>query len=90
MEQARADERAQELVEEQMRNEIAALVGCEGITVSDLRTCGTADINGRIISVRAHSGFIESCTKTILRRIDGATPVVEPVGVMVSDKGRAS
>jgi len=48
-----------------------------GITLTDLRACGSASVDGEIIDVRALQGFIPRQTRIVVRMLDGATPVVE-------------
>ena len=70
-------EEAESREEEDRR--IQSLVGREGITVSDLKACGTVEIDGVIVSVRALRGFVACNTQVIVREIDGNVPVVEPM-----------
>ena len=73
--------------EEEMRNELAArnratealmaLVGKEGVTLTDLKACGSVEIDGQIVQVRALRGFIPLDTRVVVRVIDGKAPVVQ-------------
>jgi len=64
----------------QEKDQIAALIGEQGVTLSDLKMYGRADIIGNIVTVRALRGFIPKDTPVIVKMLDGSTPVVEPSG----------
>lgn len=64
---------------QQKRERLASLVGKEGITITDLKACGNAKIDGEIIEVRAAEGFLPPQTRVLVTRLEGKTPVVEAV-----------
>lgn len=55
---------------------LAALAGREGITLTPLRPAGTAELDGRRVSVVAETGFIESDTRVRVLRVEGNRVVV--------------
>jgi hypothetical protein len=72
------EERDKQAAEQQERlDHLAALVGKEGITMTDLKACGTASVEGDVIEVRAEDGFIAKQTRVVITRLEGKTPVVE-------------
>ena len=58
------------------RGRAAALAGIEGITLTPLRPAGTAELEGRRVSVVAETGFIESDTRVRVLRVEGNRVVV--------------
>ena len=71
-------ERQQQAAEERQRQDrLAALVGREGVAVSDLKACGSASLEGEIVEVRALDGFIPKGTPIVVKSLQGKTPVVE-------------
>ena len=71
-------ERQQQAAEERHRRErLDALVGKQGVAVTDLKACGSASLEGQIIEVRALDGFIPQGTPILVKSVQGKTPVVE-------------
>jgi 5-hydroxyisourate hydrolase-like protein (transthyretin family) len=62
----------------QEKDQLTALIGEQGITLSDLKTYGRADIIGNIVTVRALRGYVPKDTPVVVKMLDGTTPVVEP------------
>ncbi|MHC4402404.1 MAG: carboxypeptidase-like regulatory domain-containing protein [Planctomycetota bacterium] len=61
----------------QHKEKLAALRGKEGITLTDLKACGSASIDGEILDVRAADGFISKGSPIVVTRLEGRMPVVE-------------
>lgn len=71
-------ERQQQAAKEKERQDrLDALVGKQGVTVTDLKACGSASLEGQIVEVRAFDGFIPKGTPILVKSIQGKTPVVE-------------
>jgi membrane-bound ClpP family serine protease len=60
------------------------LVGRRGVTLTDLRACGTARLGDAIVQVRALSGYIPKATEIVVTLLDGRTPIVETADARVS------
>jgi len=65
------------VADQQQRESIQSLVGKDGIATTDLKSCGTVDIDGRIISAKALRGYIPQDTRVVVRMVEGTTPIVE-------------
>jgi hypothetical protein len=71
-------ERQQQTAKEKERHDrLAALVGKQGVTVTDLKACGSASLEGEIVEVRAFDGFIPKGAPIVVKSLQGKTPVVE-------------
>lgn len=55
---------------------LPGLAGTEGTTLTPLRPAGTAEFDGRRVSVVAETGFIESDTRVRVLRVEGNRVVV--------------
>ncbi len=55
---------------------LAGLAGHEGVTLTPLRPAGTADFDGRRVSVVAESGYVELDTRVRVLRVEGNRVVV--------------
>lgn len=55
---------------------LAGLTGHEGVTLTPLRPAGTAEFEGRRVSVVAETGFVESDTRVRVLRVEGNRVVV--------------
>jgi hypothetical protein len=62
------------------RERLEAVTGQEGITLSNLKPCGTASIDGEVVEVRAQHGFIPKDTPVVVKKIEGGMPVVDVRG----------
>jgi membrane-bound serine protease (ClpP class) len=60
-------------------NEIGALLGAEGETVTPLRPAGSARLAGRVVDVVADGIFVEAGTRVRVTRVEGARVLVEPL-----------
>lgn len=69
--QREADQRKRE------KDRLAALVGQEGITLTDLKPCGTASVNEEVFEARALRGLISKRSPVVVKRLDGTTLVVD-------------
>jgi len=69
--QRETDERKRE------KDRLAALVGREGITLTDLKPCGTASVNEEVFEARALQGLISKRSPVVVKRLDGTTLIVE-------------
>ena len=73
-----AAERQRETDERQReKDRLAALVGQEGITLTDLKPCATASVNEEVFEVRALQGLIPKRSPVVVTRLDGMTLVVD-------------
>ena len=63
--------------DQEERTQIASLVGENGVTTTDLRSCGRAQFGERIVEVRARRGFIGQGTSVVVIEIEGRTPIVD-------------
>jgi membrane-bound ClpP family serine protease len=61
------------------RRDFDSLVGQEGITLTELKTCGSIRVAGRVVDARSGRGYVPPDTRVVVRRIEGKTPVVEVV-----------
>lgn len=76
--QIEQDQRQQaDAADQEERTQIASLVGENGVTTTDLRSCGRAKFGERIVEVRARRGFIGLGTSVIVIEIEGRTPIVD-------------
>jgi hypothetical protein len=73
------EEERRKRAEEQKQHvdKLAALVGKEGITLTDLKACGSASIEGEIVEVRAMAGFLPKRSRIVVTRLEGRMPIVE-------------
>jgi membrane-bound serine protease (ClpP class) len=60
-------------------NELGALLGAEGETVTALRPAGSARLGGRLVDVVADGIFVEAGTRVRVTRVEGARVLVEPL-----------
>ena len=69
--QREADQRRQQ------EDKLTALIGKEGITLTDLKPCGSAAIDGETFDVRALQGLIPHQTRVVVKTLDRWTLVVD-------------
>jgi hypothetical protein len=62
---------------EQERSAIDALVGREGVTLTELKTCGSVQLGEIVVDARSGRGYVPRDTRVVVRRIEGKTPIVE-------------
>jgi membrane protein implicated in regulation of membrane protease activity len=67
----------QQAKQQEERDNLLAMIGCSGTTLSDLRACGTAEFDGKVFEVRAFDGFVSKGSPVRVRSVDGRTLVVE-------------
>ncbi len=75
--QLEQERRQQAAKEKERQDRLAALVGKQGVAVTDLKACGSASLEGEIVEVRAFDGFIPKGAPIVVKSLQGKTPVVE-------------
>jgi len=77
LEQEAQQQQRHDDIDERERERVHALVGKNGVTVTDLKTCGTVKVDDTVIEARALHGFIPQDIRVVVTRIEGKTPIVE-------------
>ena len=69
----------QKTAEEEARREREALIGAEGIVLTDLRPLGVVEVNGRRYDARSESRFIQTGSRIRVSHVDGLELKVRPL-----------
>jgi membrane-bound ClpP family serine protease len=64
-------------LDEWERQRLWTLVGKAGIAVSDLKACGTVQVDDTILEARALYGYIPKDARVVVSKVEGLMPVVE-------------